>query len=510
VKRFLHKHAEKISGTLSCADRILFKGYLSISWAQSMERFMSRNGLLIKDFKPFVSEQSERVKQHARRMAQRAHRPYLHLARSIRKEEEARAIASRDGITTGLICVFAAVEACQSFKLAYGEGRPRLVNAPRKCLCLYFYFLDREFGFMHVRIQTWFPFTVQVYVNGHAWLAQKMDRHAIGYQPCDNAFLYIQNLPRAQRFADAFVRKNWPRILSAFARKVNPLMTGLLKRNSYYWITEQAELATDVMFKDRSALKLLYEKLAKHATLCFSAEDVLTFLGRKLHGNFRGQVLNHYKKRLPGVRVRHGIARNGIKMYDKHGSVLRIETVINHPYAFKVRRLGKRQGELVMGWFPMSKSVANVYRYAEVAVAANHRYLDALAEIDDPSQPRQALRTLAKPVRHKGRTHRGFNPASDEDARLFAAVLRGEHAIMGFCNRDIRRQLFRPSTRPQDIRRQSAKVSRLFKHLHVRGLIAKIPRSRRWRVATKGHAIMSAALLFHHQSYPELLMQKAA
>lgn len=151
MKRFLKKHAEKITGSISCFDRILFKGYLSISWAESMERFMSRNGLLIKDFKPFVSEQSERVKQHARRMAEKAHRPYLHLTNSIRKEEEARAIASRDGITNGLICVFAAVEACQSFKLAYGKGRPRLVNAPRKCLCLYFYFVDPAEAGLHAR-----------------------------------------------------------------------------------------------------------------------------------------------------------------------------------------------------------------------------------------------------------------------------------------------------------------------------------------------------------------------
>jgi hypothetical protein len=140
----------------------------------------------------------------------------------------------------------------------------------------------------------------------------------------------------------------------------------------------------------------------------------------------------------------------------------------------------------------MSKSVANFHRYVEVAVAANHRYLHALAEIEDPSQPTRALRTLAKPVRNKGRTHRGFNPASEEDVRLFAAVLRGEHAIVGFRNRDIRRQLFRPSTQPQHIRRQSAKVSRL------------------WRVVATGHAIMSAVLLFHHQTYPELLMHKAA
>ncbi len=82
-------------------------------------------------------------------------------------------------------------------------------------------------------------------------------------------------------------------------------------------------------------------------------------------------------------------------MYDKHGSVLRIETVINHPYEFKVRRRGRRKGQEVMGWFPMVKGVANLYRYAEVSLAANGRYLDALAVVDDPAKAQRHIQNLA-------------------------------------------------------------------------------------------------------------------
>jgi hypothetical protein len=361
-----------------------------------------------------------------------------------------------------------------------------------------------------VRIQTWFPFTVQVCLNGHEWLARKMDRYGIGYQKLDNAFLCIEDCKRAQRFADGFVRKNWPRVLSVLARKVNPLLEDLLKGFSYYWVTEQAEFATDVIFKDRASLKVLYQQLLKHATVCFSAEDVLSFLGKKLHGNFTGEVHTHYKKRWPGARVKHRIGHNGIKMYDKHGIVLRIETVINRPYAFKVRRRGKRDGKQVIGWFPMAKGVANLYRYAEVCVAANRRYLDALACVADPSQAQESLRNLAGPLRKDGRSYRGFNPALEEHSRLFAAIMRGEHAIMGFRNADICRQLFKPAKDQHQKRRQSARVSRLFKRLHVRGLIAKIPRSRRWRLTRQTHAIMSMVLMLHSEKYPQLFMNQAA
>jgi len=360
VRQFVNKHQAKITGTISCFDRILFKGHLPLEWPDAMERFISRQGLRIKDFARFVSQQSEQIKQHAKAMADRTERPYIYLSGPVRKEDRARAIAQRDRITEGLVCILAAVEGCQSFKIAYGQRRPKIIWARRRCLCLYFYFVDRELGFMHVRIATWFPFTVQVCLNGHDWLARKMDKHGIAYRKLDNAFLSIDDPKRAQRWGDRFARKNWPRILTAFARRVNPLMKKLLRGMDYYWVTEQAEFATDVMFQSPTALGGLYENLLKHATNCFGAEDVMTFLGRKLHGNFAGDIGNHYKKRWPGARVRHRMKNNGMKMYDKHGSVLRIETVINRPYEFKIYRRGIRHGKQVMGWYPMAKRVTNL------------------------------------------------------------------------------------------------------------------------------------------------------
>jgi hypothetical protein len=497
-------------GTIACFDRILFKGYLPISWPEAMDSFMTHQGLLLKDFKPFVSAHSERLKQHARGMAEKFGRPYLHLNGEIRKEEKARAFADADGITEGLICILAAVETCQSFQLVPAEKRPRLISSRRKCLCLYFYFIDPQLGFMHVRIQTWFPFTIQIYLNGHDWLARKLDQHALAYHKVENAFLWIDHPKRAQRFSDKLAKQNWPRILDVFARRFNPLLSDLLHPMRYYWIVEQAEYATDVMFTNPSTLKPLYQELLKHATLCFSAEDVLTFLGRKLHGRFEGEVLNQYRKRWPGARVKHRMKENGIKMYDKQGSVLRIETVINHPYEFKVRRRGRRKGQEVLGWFPMSKGVANLYRYAEVSLAANSHYLDALSTVDDPAQAQHQLQKLANPLSHNGRSYRGFNPAAKKDVDLFAAVLRGEHAIMGFRNRDILQQLFSAVKDLTTVRRLSARVSRLLKLLHLHQLIAKIPRSRRWRVTLKGQSIMGMVLKIHHENYPRILMNQCA
>ncbi len=499
VNDFVDQYNEKISGVVSCFDRVLFKGYLPLGFGDAMERFMGNQGFLLKDFKRFVTMHSKTIKAHAEAMASRHKRPFLYLDRNtVRKEEEARRIAQRDGITRGLVCVYRAVEGCQSFKLVPGKGRPRLRNARRKCLCYYFYYIDREFGLLHIRIQSWFPLVVQVCLNGHEYLARKLDKNGIAYRKADNAFLWIDDVARAQRFADRFVEKNWPRILSGLARRVNPLLKDLLSGMDYYWVVDQAEFATDVMFTSPHALKVLYENLLRHTVLCFSPQDILTFLGRKLHGNFQGEVLTDFKnKRQPGARVKHRMCENWIKMYDKHGRVLRIETVINHPRQFKVRRQGIRQGQRVMGWYPMAKGVANLYRYREISLKANQHYLQALAAAPDTGKSRHSLAALARPRRHKGRTYRGFNPADTRDLDLFTAVLKGEHALMGFRNRDIRKHLFKQPRTLDQRRRQANAVSRLLKRLHVRGLIAKIPRSRRWRVTQAGHVTLATSLTLY-------------
>ncbi len=262
--------------------------------------------LLIKDFGRFVEQQSERLKSHAEKLAETLGRRFEYINGKLRKDDYAKEIAKRDGITQGLICVLRILEPCQSFSVVPAEKRPKLVNATRKCLCYYFYFLDRDFGLMHVRIQSWFPLVIQICLNGHEWLARKLDKHGIEYRKQDNAFLWISDCARAQKFADRMETTNWPRVFSAIARRVNPLLKDVLAGMEYYWVMDQAEYATDVMFRDAEALKAPYEDLLKHATLCFSAEDVLTFLGRKMHGRFEGEVLTDMKKkRFPGARVKH-------------------------------------------------------------------------------------------------------------------------------------------------------------------------------------------------------------
>jgi hypothetical protein len=114
-----------------------------------------------------------------------------------------------------------------------------------------------------------------------------------------------------------------------------------------------------------------------------------------------------------------------------------------------------------------------------------------------------------QPVRDPhGRSSRAFNPAAAADLALFTAVLRGEHTLQGFRNREVRTRLFGPTAATD--RRRSAQVSRLVKRLHLRALVAKVPRSRRWRVTQLGHAIMSTAVQLHEDHFPSAFLKEAA
>lgn len=201
-------------------------------------------------------------------------------------------------------------------------------------------------------------------------------------------------------------------------------------------------------------------------------------------------------------------------MYDKAGSVLRVETVINEPEAFKVRKRVRRKQQQVTEWVPMRKGVANLFRYRDVSLAANARYLEALAVVDDPSQALQQMHTITRPKRNRaGQSVKAFNPLSDEDQRIFKSLLSGANTINGFRNRDLRLRLANSAflrSCGRCLRKQSAKISRLLKRLHIYGLFAKIPRSRRWRLTRKGCALLSAAVTVKEHVFPELHEQAKA
>ena len=508
VWRFVTKFASLIVCTLHCFDRVIFKGHPSLAVPRNLEYLVDcvlkvRRCDFIKNIAP---QYSDRLVEHAQAWARKAGRTYMYRCGQFRKDEWAHQLIRDQGISAGLVGILCTQETCPSYQLVPGPERPQFVRAPRQQRVLYYYFLDPNFGLIHVRLQTWLPFTVQVYVNGHEYLAQHMVRKQLGFVQQHNAFTQLDDPVQAQCLADRFAKLDWPKILDHWARQVNPLLRELLPDLRIRWVVDQAEYASDLLFTNRQALAGLYRKLLDYAVLTFTPKSILGFLGRKWDRRFDGEVHTEYESdRWFGTRLKHRMRRNWLKLYDKFGVILRVETVINAPQEFSVYRTRPHHdGTTSVGYFPMTKSVHSLIDYQAQALACNRRYLEALAVVDDPAPAYQDLRQVTEPQRVKERSYAGFNPARRADVQFFLAVLQGDGIARGFRNADIRSALFTVLKTKDQQRRASAAVGRLLKRLHVRHLVAKVPRTRRWRVTERGRHLLGLAVQLYRQSWPQL------
>jgi len=501
MQRFLQRHADSVIGTLSGFDRLLFRGTLmSISHVRGMDKFLGSQRVLLKDYAAFGKKLSKRLCDHAEELAKREGRPYRHLpSPKESKEEVARWIMEQDGIKEGLICVLSAVEPCRtiSVKPDAASKRLKLVSQERKCLHLYFYYIDREFGLMHVRLQTWLPMPMQVCLNGREYLAKAMQKAGIGFEQRDSCFVRIDDLQAAQKLMEKLDHRRWERTLNALARRVNPLpgKRGSLDLRGYYWSIRESEYATDVMFKDAAGLKAIYPNLVDYAMKRMDSQEVLRFLARRTNCRFNGEITSDIAVRQEGMRIKHRVEENSIKMYDKQGSVLRIETTMNNPRRFKVWRRVRRKGKTKMAWIPMRKGLADTKRRITICQAANQRYLDALSVVDQSAPLARLLDPISRPVIVAGRRYRALRPLGPFEAAVFVAVMSGCFLLRGFTNREIRAKLGIPlPLDAADRRRESARITRLFGLLRAHGLIGKVSGTRYYRTTASGRSIMSAAL----------------
>ena len=238
---FLNRFGDKILGTLSGFDRLRLRGTLRHLFQPSvMEAYLNACGVLIKDFGVFAQKLSAQVRAASYQLAQKLGRPVEYLRSNQRsKEQIAKQIAQRDKIQGGLIVILSAVEPCLSYSVR-GQRQTKEIHLAlemRKCLFFYHYFFHPIFGFMHARVQSWFPFTVDFCLNGREWLARQLDRTGIGYRRAENCFIAIDDWQRAQQLAERQLQTDWAKKLSAILDRVHPLHRAICAPigQQYYW-----------------------------------------------------------------------------------------------------------------------------------------------------------------------------------------------------------------------------------------------------------------------------------
>ena len=499
---FIQEHMSKITGMISGWDRLRFRGTVRmLANVAGLWRFLSHTGrYLLKDFGVHAEELSRRTRGESLAVAAAAGRPVVPLQNpGVCKEDMAREIQARDGIKEGLICVLTAVEPCWSYHIKSNKETRRLelVRAYRKCQHLYHYYQHPVFGFMHVRLQTWLPFNQWVCINGREWLGRQMDAAGIKYLRRENCFAWISDVTRAQALLEEQVRFNWAQGLGELVPKVNPAFVGIRGdcAMGYYWSLEESEWASDIMFKDQGELSRLYEGLIRHGMVALGSSEVMRFLGHKVradgqpHGNFGLEVVSDLKERPEGIRIKHRVGSNSLKMYNKQGTVLRVETTLNNVRELKAPRLKEGRVE----WQRMRKGVADIQRRAEVSQAANERYLQAMAAAENPLPLKTLTEALAQPVVRDGQRVRGLNLLGASDARLLATVGDGKFLLYGFRNKDLRAMLFAvPADSPRELRRRSGQITRQLRLLRAHGLIRKVSGTHRYLVTDKGRQVITA------------------
>jgi hypothetical protein len=518
VKAFLQRYAPMIQGVLSGFDRVRFRGtFRQIAHSDGMLKMLAVVRVWLKDFRNLVTATTTKLRDGIEQVADKAGLPVQYVASpAVDKEKLVDRLVQERGVgKKGVLAVLSAVEVCQSFEIRRNREKKSLDLCParRKCLHYYLYLQDSMFGRVSVRLQTWFPFTVHICLNGREWLARQMDGARIGYLRRDNCFASVNDFAQAQKLLDHQLRTDWPKHLTRLLNRASPNWRGLLLpfELNPYWSVDESEWATDIAFRSARDLANLYPRFLHHAITSFGSKDVMRFLSRKvpahrgMYPTFAGEVVSDLVSRPEGMRIKHRVNRNSVKMYDKQGSVLRVETTINNAHDLKAYRPKEGDSKGPKQYRYLRKGVADMRRRAQLCQSANKRYLEALAAAETSSPLKVFTDKLCQPMKQKGRRYRALNPFGG-DAKLLQTITRGEFLIKGFRNADVRNALFGPDTEDAVLRRRhSARVSRLLSLLRVHGLIKKIQKTHRYQLTTEGRKCLPPILVARETSVDKLI-----
>jgi len=477
---------------LSCYDRVVITGTLpGVCYADGMTRLLHANGVRIFDYPQFAMMLRDRVRDRAALLATEAGVSIEHIGQAhIRKEDVVARVLEQRGGHPGLVHILSAMEACDAYKPWHDKQTHKTFVRPDsgKCLHYYFYFQDIRFGLVYLRVPTWAPFRLQFYCNGHSRLARKLTAKGIGYTMADNAFARIDDWARAQQLADSLSPDQLHGTLDRYAKLCCPVSDAF--GQSYHWSLMQVEYATDLVFRSTTTLGSLYEQLVRQSVLSVKAEQVASFLGRQITPLLAQEIGSQFSTRIEGTCIKHRFGKCSIKMYDKHGIALRIETTANDVSFFKHhRKVEHREGPPTRTLAPVKKSIYSLIDLREILLGCNRRYLAHLSALDDFSAGVRALGRLTRPRDVDGRTVKGINFFEPGDSALLHALQNPRVNIAGIRRGDLLADLrmFSPT-----------RLSRQLRRLLDIGVIKRAAGTYRYYLTKAGRAATAAAQQLKH------------
>ena len=501
----IEQNKEKINGILETFDRMIINGYLlNLCNYRHFLFYLIENNIKLVDFYKFALKETEELCNHIDNYIKENNAELIYLnSGKIDKNEIVMTELEKSPNKTGLITALSAVEICNTMTVKPNKETQKLevTSRPTKCKHYYFYYNDDEFGLMYLKIQTWFPYNVQIYINGREYLSKLLDKNHIKYEMYNNSFSYIEDFTKAQELADDILNQKISNSFDGLIKQINIHLPKIEKifSHSYYWCIDQCEFATDINFKSREDLSLFYKTLVETAYFTFSSEDIYSFFGRnvsKIHNFSKGEIVSDLRHRYQGYRIKFKINNNQIKMYDK-GNNLRIEVTINNPKDFKVlkekeRIIEHKSIEKEKVWIPMGKSISNLYRYVEISKSITKRYIEALPKINIDEVPITEINKISSSIEVNDRKYTGFNILEKDTLNLFSIISSGEYLINGFSNKLIREKYFSKEITKKDIN----KLTRILSKLKAHGIIKKVARKNKYYLTINGRKIINSILIY--------------
>ena len=486
-----------ITCVLSCYDRLIITGTIpEISFSQGMTTYMYQKGVKIFDYPKFAEPFKDAIRANAERIAKEQGLTIEFIRKSsIRKESIISDKIKERGDHPGIVHILSAMEACNTYEPWHDKKTGKTFLRPDlgKCLHYYFYFIDPQVGLGYVRVPTWCPFRLQVYINGHNLLASELKQAGINYTMIDNAFDTIEDADKAQELSDTLSIEKLHQKLDEFAWQFCPVYKDFNQR--YHWSVMQAEYATDIVFKRQESLQRIYSELVATAIHTVKPDNIATFLGHKLDPRYEGEVGNNYHVRIEGSRIKHTMGSVSIKMYDKFSKILRIETTTNDISFFKhFREVVHRDGSKSHEMASLKKNIYSLTFLTDNLKLANRRYLEFISAFDNKEVGRKRLEKVTSSKIENNRNYKGFNFFSKDDLAILMVIVRGEFNINGFRNKNLQKILAY----------KGSKISRLIKRLRIHGLIKKASDSYKYYLTKIGKETIIMA-----QKIKELVMVPA-
>lgn len=464
---------------LHCLDRVVLTGTaVGLHYTEAMVQFLNIQGIHKSGFTAWAGGITEDMKRQLKELASHLKIDYVPWKTKYgRKDDLAKKAMSKHN-RFGPILVVESFETCRTYKFPkVKEPKRDFYAITSKCLYYYIYINYPHLGLVHVRIQSYAPYPIQVIVNGHRILERLLLTNGVDHKAVDNAVISCSNIPKAQELSDSidsdFLNSHVKRLVNLYLPIMNFLPSG-------YRITiRQIEYSSDILFVSNPDLHSRYTsmipRLMQHAPT-----EVLRFI--QCEGTRpRSSVESRYYQTRFGSCVKFTLGNISIKAYTKDIRVLRIETTCRDLRSLRgLRTVFHKDGTRSIQRRQLTRSIHDLQLFINYAHRANMRFLESISHALSFYHESRILNKATVSKRLKGRTYKGFNFFDAVDQRAIKALTQPGLDLLPFSRKALMHAM-------GDITPYQA--SHVLRRMRSHGLIRRLPSSHQYYPTTYGKKV---------------------